>query len=127
MRALITRRGFLKTLGAVVGAAVVAPKIAATPAYPHINGAGQTGNTLATSGWSVGETLQRGDVFTIEGVYSVNPVTGRPCGFKQFVVTADVTEDGTIQCAPQIIAAGPYRNVSAPPKHRARVMTFALM
>src|SRR5262252_556328 len=41
---------------------------------PVVSGAGQTGSTLLTSGFASGSTsLNKGDVFTIVGVYKVNP------------------------------------------------------
>ena len=55
---------------------------------PLVFGANQTGNSLITNGW-VTATLNKGDVFTVAGVYEVNPQNYTSTGFlQQFVVTA---------------------------------------
>lgn len=62
------------------------------------------------------QTIKAGDVFTIAGVYAVNPVTKQPLPFlKQFVVTADATaatSAATITIAPAMIWTGAQQNVS---------------
>lgn len=55
-----------------------------------VSGAGQTGTTLYTTGWNPGDTVTNGTVFTIPGVYRVNPETRQPYGsdatcLQQFV------------------------------------------
>lgn len=61
-----------------------------------INGANQTGNTLAIGGLTNGQTILKGTVFTIPNVYGVHPVLGVSNGkLRQFVVTADFTAGGT--------------------------------
>lgn len=59
-----------------------------------------------------------GDVFTIENVYAVNPVTGTALDFlKEFTVresvTADATGDADLVISPPIITSGPYKTCSA--------------
>ena len=69
-----------------------------TQASWTINGASQTGSTLAIGGLTVGQTILRGTVFTVTGVRSVHPITGalHPSStLRQFVVTADFTASGT--------------------------------
>jgi hypothetical protein len=90
-------------------------------ATPIISGGGQTGSTLNTSGWASGSTaLVKGDVFTIAGVYSVNPVSYTSTGrLQQFVVTAntsDVTGNiAALPISPSIITSGQLQTVSNSP------------
>ncbi len=85
--------------------------------------------TLATDGWTNSTTgiLKAGDVFTIAGVYAVNPVTKATLPFlKQFVVTADAdsgatTGPATLTIAPAMIASGAFQNVSAGPADNAAI------
>lgn len=80
---------------------------------PAVNGASQTGASLVTDGWTNSQTgiVKAGDIFTIAGVYSVNPVTKLSTGkLQQFVVTADAnsgasTGPATISISPSIILA----------------------
>ena len=76
--------------------------------------------TLATDGWTTSSGLKEGDVFTISGVYDVNPVTKATLPhLKQFVVEANVTTAASaanttsIVISPPIITTGPYQTVSA--------------
>jgi hypothetical protein len=77
---------------------------------------------LATDGWTTNSGLKEGDVFTISGVYAVNPVTKATLNFlRQFRITANVTTNvsaasaTTLSISPAIITSGPYQNVSAAP------------
>jgi hypothetical protein len=77
---------------------------------PLVNGASQTGASLVTDGWTAAAAsrLKQGDVFTIANVYAVNPKTRQSTGqLRQFVVTADVSSDGsgnaTIPISPSIV------------------------
>lgn len=74
--------------------------------------------SLATDGWtaSAAARLKKGDVFTIQGVYAVNPKNRQNVGrLQQFVVTEDVSSDGsgnaTIPILPRPIFSGAYQNV----------------
>src|SRR5207249_4407010 len=62
-----------------------------TASTPLTNGATQTGSSLITDGWASGaSSLKKGDIFTIAGVNSVNPLSYQSTGrLQQFVVTAD--------------------------------------
>jgi hypothetical protein len=89
---------------------------------PAVTTAGQTGAALAVNGWTaaVGPRLNRGDVFTIAGVYGVNPVSRQTTGkLQQFVALADVASDvtgaATIPISPAIIPAGVNQTVTAAP------------
>lgn len=80
---------------------------------PVVSGASQVGTTLVTSGWTAAAAarLKQGDVFTIAGVFAVNPQNRQNTGkLRQFVVTADVSSDGsgnaTIPISPPIIPVG---------------------
>jgi P22 coat protein - gene protein 5 len=108
---------------------------------PLVNGANQntaydtTGantQTLITNGWTAAaaQRVAVGDVFTLAGVFDVNPVTKVTLPFlKQFVVDAASTlnSDGagnlTLTIAPQIITTGAFQNVSAVPANGA-ALTF---
>jgi hypothetical protein len=108
---------------------------------PVVNGAAQnttydtTGantQTLITNGWTAAAAARVavGDVFTIAGVFDVNPVTKAVLPIlKQFVVAPGSTlaSDGsgnlTMTIAPQIISSGAFQNVSAAPANSA-ALTF---
>lgn len=106
---------------------------------PLVNGANQnttydtTGantQTLITDGWTaaVAARVVAGDVFTIAGVFDVNPVTKATLPIlKQFVVKANGSSDGagnlTLTISPQIITTGAFKTVSAAPADNA-AMTF---
>jgi hypothetical protein len=64
--------------------------------------------TLPISFTGSGKTWKAGDVFTIAGVYAVNPQTRQSTGsLQQFVVTADLTASstGTLSISPAIYTA----------------------
>ena len=105
---------------------------------PVINGASQTTTwastkdsgtmTLLTKGWDAAATIKQGAVFTIDGVYAVNPVTKAPLPhLQQFVVKSDVTANGTttatttLTISPPIITAGAFQTVSAAPQDTATI------
>ena len=93
---------------------------------PLVNGADQSGATLITDGWASGTaTLKLGDVFTLAGVYAVNPKTGQTTGsLRQFVVTADITSTGAaivIPISPSIVYEGAYQTVDVRPADNAAI------
>jgi hypothetical protein len=106
---------------------------------PLINGANQnttydlTGantQTLVTDGWTAAAAARvvAGDVFTIAGVFDVNPITKATLPIlKQFVVKTAGSSDGsgnlTLTIAPQIISSGAFQTVSAAPADNA-ALTF---
>lgn len=95
-----------------------------TASTPLVNGANQTGSSLITDGWASGAaTLNKGDVFTIAGVNTVNPLSYASTGrLQQFVVTAtvsDTTGDMTIGISPSIITSGQLQTVDASPANNA--------
>src|SRR5215471_2940397 len=63
---------------------------------PTVSGAGQTGSSLSTAGWTAAVRLNAGDIFTIPNVFKVNRVTGDvKTDLQQFVVLAQASSDGT--------------------------------
>ncbi len=77
-----------------------------------VNGAisAQGATALAIDGGSGSATLVKGDVFTIAGVYAVNPQTRESTGsLQQFVVTADATASSgawsSVSVSPAIFTA----------------------
>lgn len=84
---------------------------------------------LGLKGLTATKWLKRGDVFTIAGVYALNPVPGELKGgvvdkkqmpyLQQFVVKEDVQVDGAgkavVKTKPFIITVGAHRTVSASP------------
>jgi hypothetical protein len=96
-----------------------------TGSTPVVDGAAQTGDTLLTKGWGGSGTLKNGDVFTVSGVYAVNPKTGQSTGeLRQFVVTADGTDTAAaydIPIYPSIVTSGALQTVDASPADDAPV------
>lgn len=101
-----------------------------TAATPLVNGAGQTGSTININGWAAGATtLKKGDIFTMAGVFSINPgsyvSTGR---LQQFVVTADTADaagvTATLPISPSIITSGALQTVSNSPANGAVVLVW---
>lgn len=109
---------------------------------PLIKGASQKGSTLETDGWDTGVTglLKAGDVFTIEGVFEINPQSYESTGrLQHFVVQEDVDSDGsgnaTIKISPAIndgtltttnkagetISLAAYQNVTNAPADNAPI------
>jgi hypothetical protein len=66
-----------------------------TQASFTINGAGQTGSTLNIATLTAANTILKGTVFAIAGVFETHPILGVSNGkLRQFVVTADFTAAG---------------------------------
>lgn len=102
-----------------------------TTATPLVNTAGQTGATLNTDGWASGaSTLKKGDVFTIAGVNSVNPLSYQSTGrLQQFAVTADTSDSSgamaTLPISPSIITSGQLQTVDASPADNAVMLIWS--
>src|SRR5262245_19693106 len=80
---------------------------------PVVSGAGQTGSSLLTSGWTAAAAsrLLKGDVFTIANVYAVNPQNRQTLpSLRQFTVTSNFSSaadgTGTISIYPPIVGPG---------------------
>jgi hypothetical protein len=98
-------------------------------ATPVIHGVIADGATsITTDGWDAGNnTVLKGDVFTIAGVYAVNPMSGASTGvLRRFTATANATSVAgamTINVSPKIQVAGAYQTVDAVPVDPA-ALTF---
>ncbi len=84
--------------------------------------------TLVTDGWTSAAATRvlAGDVFTIEGVYDVNPISKATLSnLKQFVAAAPAASDAsgnlTLTFTEAMRATGPYQNVNALPANNADV------
>jgi hypothetical protein len=102
-----------------------------------VNGAGQVKTydqvnadytqTIAIDGLAAGATVKAGEVFTIGGVFAINPRTKAPQSFLyQMTVLADAVADGTgaiaalkFQCP--IIVGGAYATVDSAPADNAPI------
>jgi hypothetical protein len=81
----VNRRGFLQSLGvAVVGYALSGQLSGIVPKTPRLR---RPKPTLVTDGWTADtkHLLKKGDIFTIDGQYVVNP-SGAHGSLRQFVV-----------------------------------------
>lgn len=81
---------------------------------------------LITDGWTAAAAarVKAGDVFTIQNVYAVNPVTKAVQPYlQQFVVQTDGSSDAsgnlTLSIAPPIISSGAFQTVSVTPADNA--------
>jgi hypothetical protein len=95
---------------------------------PAVDGASQTGATLNTKTWTatVTNVLRAGDLFTVAGVFAVNPVTKLTTGrLQQFTVTANANSNGTglaaLSISPSIIVTGTTQTVTASPADGALI------
>lgn len=92
---------------------------------------GSTSQTLNVDGLTITTgAVKQGDVFTIAGVYSVNPVSKEDTGvLQEFVVQADGTANGSGQIAltisPAIITSGAFQTVTAAPADNAAITLIA--
>lgn len=97
---------------------------------PVINGAGQTGSVLVTSGWTAASFLNAGDKFTMAGVNAANaqPPHQDTGSLQQFVVQSTATADGSgnmsISIYPPINPSGQFQNVTASPAANAALTVW---
>lgn len=87
-----------------------------------VNGASQSGASLIVDTGT--GTVNKGDTFTIAGVYDIHPQTKESLGFlKEFTVTTAVTPGGagTWAITPSIVATGSRQNVSNVPANDAAI------
>lgn len=88
---------------------------------------GSTSQTLNITGNTTATPINKGDKFTIAGVYAVNPVSKETLDFLQeFVVNTTVNTTVTsgaaaINISPAIITSGPFQTVSAAPGATAAI------
>jgi len=106
----------------------------ATGAPTGTTGFHQYGTTgIALCDFDVVDTkvLVTGDIFTIAGVYAVNPMSGESTGsLRQFVVTADASCGSTgtttevpitVYVQPTLIDTGPYKTIDTMPPGGAAI------
>lgn len=83
--------------------------------------------SLITTGWGGSSAVAKGDIFTVDAVYGVNPMSGASTGIlRRFVVTTatnDTSTEMTIPLSPAFVygATNPLTNVSALPITAAAV------
>jgi hypothetical protein len=125
--------------GAFGGTPVVA---AAGQSVTYASISGENQQVLNISGLpnSISNAWRRGDVFTIAGVFAVNPVPGSSQAvasgkavmpyLQTFTVLDDVTSTGAglaaVNISPAIITAGPYQTVSAAPAANAVITVLGV-
>ena len=107
------------TVGTYGGFPVVATTVPANSVW-------STSSTIATSGWTSGATtLNAGDVFTIAGVYMVNPQTKQTLTtLQQFSVANTISDTSgaiTLTVYPAVVTTGGFQNVSAAPASGAAI------
>lgn len=97
-----------------------------------VNGAAQTGSSIATDGWTaLTQVLNEGDVVQFANVRSVNPQSFQSTGqLQDFVVTADCTSTAggvvNIPIYPPIIVSGSaLQTVTQSPADNAAVTIFS--
>lgn len=90
-----------------------------------VNGAGQTGSSIAIDTGL--NTYTVGDIITFAGTNAVNPVTKVDLGvLQQFVVTtAFAGGTGNVQVSPSIITSGSQQTVTASPTNNGAVTEAA--
>ena len=90
-----------------------------------INGASQEGSTLTID--TGAGTFVVGDIITIVGVNSVNPVSRASTGnLMKFTVTANMAGGGTeVSVSPTIVTSGAHQNVDAGPANDAAIAITA--
>ena len=131
------RRG---TIGMIAGIDTYESQNIAT----HVRGTNETGSVISSQSTTyaltkdsntmsletaikTGEYLKAGDVFTINAVYAVNPVTKATQSYlQQFVVVSTITSTATtgtttLTITPPIITTGAFQTVSAAPGQSATI------
>jgi len=94
-----------------------------TSSTPLVNLGSQTGSTLNIDGLGT-YAFKKGDIFTLVGVNSVNPVAFTDTGdLQQFVITADISGSSTcaLPISPPIITSGQLQTVTASPANDTAV------
>jgi hypothetical protein len=82
------------------------------------SGGNGAGNTTSMFGGTATESVGVGEVFTVAGVFNVNPQSRQSTGvLKNFVTTASTTPTSStwaLTFSPAIVTSGPYQNASGP-------------
>ena len=106
----------VQSLPAGVGAGAGAHNTSESATIVGTTGVGTTTQVLG-GGNATSESYQVGEVFTVAGVFNVNPVSRISTGvLKNFVLTASTAAGAsttTLNFLPALVTSGPYQNVSA--------------
>lgn len=114
--------GFMSSMDQNVGTQVTGTYAAAASGVGTavtLSGDITSGNSVATTGWTNGDTLNVGDIIHIANVYSVNPQNRQSTGqLQQFVITETPTPAGgggtiTFTVSPSMTFSGQFQNVYA--------------
>jgi len=114
-----------QTFGSFAGTAVVAT----TTATGFLSTGWASSSTIAVIATG-SVSLKQGDVFTIAGVYAVNPQNRQAYGsnkLRNFVVNADVSGTGatlSVSVSPAVITGGQFQNVSIPTTSATAAVAF---
>jgi hypothetical protein len=114
-----------QTFGSFAGTAVVAT----TTATGFLSTGWASSSTIAVIATGA-VSLKQGDVFTIAGVYAVNPQNRQAYGsnkLRNFVVNADVSGTGatlSVSVSPAVITGGQFQNVSIPTTSATAAVAF---
>jgi len=114
-----------QTFGSFAGTAVVAT----TTATGFLSTGWASSSTIAVIATGA-VSLKQGDVFTIAGVYAVNPQNRSAYGsnkLRNFVVNADVSGTGatlSVSVSPAVITGGQFQNVSIPTTSAVAAVAF---
>ena len=114
-----------QTFGSFAGTAVVAT----TTATGFLSTGWASSSTIAVIATGA-VSLKQGDVFTIAGVYAVNPQNRQAYGsnkLRNFVVNADVSGTGatlSVSVSPAVITGGQFQNVSIPTTSAVAAVAF---
>lgn len=77
-----------------------------------------SGTSTQMFGGTATESIAVGEVFTVAGVFNINPQSRQSTGvLKNFVVTASTTPTSstwTLNFSPALVTSGPYQNASGP-------------
>ena len=87
---------------------------------------GGSSTTMFGGGTAASESIVAGEVFTVAGVFNVNPQSKISTGvLKNFTVTASTQATGstvTVNFSPALVTSGPYQNVTGPASTGAAVV-----
>lgn len=120
-------RGYLATIGNyevymdqnIPGGAVnIVHNSSITMAVSSVSGPQGNGASTVMAGGTPTENMGLGEVFTVAGVFNVNPQNRLTTGvLKNFVVTGTTAVAGsswTVNFSPSIVTSGPYQNATGP-------------
>lgn len=117
---------YTQTVGALGTAGAIASN-------PTVSAAGQTGNSVTTTGWdhNINNILNVGDIVQFAGSHLVNPQNRQSTGdLQDFVVAAPVNSDNagaaTITFNPPIVTAGAYQTVDQSPTNGGAVTVYGV-